>query len=257
MAASYPGAIKSFSQKTDLIDTIASADVNEAYDEIEAMQTELGTNPATLDDTVAPEASPADVADILDQFATAIKTIMGAANWYSTVSIMPSGGWAAKGDIVSASAADTPVLLTVAGNNRIIRANSGASSGLSWDKRQYVELTIFDYTDDCEVGTGGAYFHIPAHLGGLDLVEVHAECITAGTTGTMDIQIANVTQAADMLSTVLTIDTTPDTASDQATTPAVIDAANDDVAENDLLRIDVDVIHSVAAKGLIVTLGFA
>lgn len=257
--ASYPGAIKSFVQQADLVDTIDAADINEAYDEIEAIETELGTAPSTLDDTVAPEASPADVADVLDQFATAIKTLFSAANWYATpVAIVPSGGWAAKGDIISASAADTPILLTVAGNNRIIRANSGASSGLSWDKRQYVQLTVTDFTTNCATGDGQAYLHVPAHLDGLDLVEVHAECITAGTTGTMSIAIYNVTDSVDMLSTLITIDTTPDTGSDEATTPAVIyDDGKEIVAENDVLRIDVDAVHTTPAKGLILTLGFA
>ena len=119
----------------------------------------------------------------------------------------------------------------------------------------YVQVVAFDYTTDCATGNGAAYLHIPAGLAGMNLVEVHAECITAGTTTTMDIQIANVTQAADMLSTVITIDST-ETGSDTGAIPAVIDTVNDDVAENDMLRIDVDSVHTTAAKGLIVTLGF-
>ena len=86
-------------------------------------------------------------------------------------------------------------------------------------------------------------------------MEVHAEVITAGTTGTTDIQIANVTQAADMLTTKITIDS-GETGSDTAAAAAVIDTANDDVATNDLLRVDVDAVSTTAAKGLIVTLGF-
>ena len=89
----------------------------------------------------------------------------------------------------------------------------------------------------------------------MDLVDVHAEVITAGTTGTTDIQIHNVTQAADMLSTKLTIDS-GETGSDTAAAAAVIDTANDDVAENDMLRIDIDAVSTTAAQGLIVTLGF-
>src|SRR3990167_4109227 len=118
-----------------------------------------------------------------------------------------------------------------------------------------VEIVVFDYTTDCATGDGKAYFHIDNKLGGMDLVRVHAECITAGTTGTMDIQIANVTQAADMLSTKLTIDSA-ETGSDTAAAAAVIDTANDDVQTNEVLRIDVDAIHTTAAKGLIVTLVF-
>lgn len=120
---------------------------------------------------------------------------------------------------------------------------------------RYVQVTCFDYTTDTATGDGKGYFHIPAGLNGMNLVEVHAEVITAGTTGTTDIQIHNVTQAADMLTTKITIDST-ETGSDTAATAAVIDTANDDVATNDLIRIDVDAVSTTAAQGLIVTLGF-
>ncbi len=59
-----------------------------------------------------------------------------------------------------------------------------------------------------------------------------------------------------MLSTAITIDTT-ETGSDTAATAAVINTSNDDVTTNDVIRVDVDAIHSgTAAKGLIVTLDF-
>lgn len=120
---------------------------------------------------------------------------------------------------------------------------------------RYVQAVVFDFTTDTATGDGKFYLHIPAALNGMNLVEVHAEVITAGTTGTTDIQIHNVTDAVDMLSTLLTIDSA-ETGSDTAATAAVINAANDDVATNDLLRIDVDAVSTTAAKGLIVTLGF-
>lgn len=120
---------------------------------------------------------------------------------------------------------------------------------------RYVGVTCFDYTTDTATGDGKGYFHIPAGMNGMNLVSVHAEVITAGTTGTTDIQIHNVTQAADMLTTKITIDS-GETGSDTAATAAVIDTANDDVATNDLIRIDVDVVSTTAAQGLIVTLGF-
>jgi len=118
-----------------------------------------------------------------------------------------------------------------------------------------IQITAVEYTTDTAVGDGKAYFHIPASMNGMNLVSVHAEVITAGTTGTTDIQIRNVTDTADMLSTVITIDST-ETGSDTAATPAVINAATDDVATNDLIAIDIDAVSTTAAKGLIVTLEF-
>jgi len=118
-----------------------------------------------------------------------------------------------------------------------------------------VQVTCFDYTTDTATGDGKGYFHIPASMDGMNLTAVHAEVITAGTTGTTDIEIYNVTDSVDMLSTTLTIDS-GETGSDTAATAAVINTSNDDVATNDLIRIDVDAVSTTAAKGLIVTLEF-
>jgi hypothetical protein len=58
-----------------------------------------------------------------------------------------------------------------------------------------------------------------------------------------------------MLSTKLTIDSA-ETGSDTAAAAAVINTSTDDVATNDLLRIDVDAVSTTAPKGLIITLEF-
>jgi len=89
----------------------------------------------------------------------------------------------------------------------------------------------------------------------MNLVYVHARVITAGTTNTTDVQIYNVTDSQDMLSTKITIDST-ETGSDTAVTPPVINTTYDDVVSYDLLRVDVDAKSTTAPKGLIVTLGF-
>jgi len=117
-------------------------------------------------------------------------------------------------------------------------------------------IQVVDGATDTATGDGKAYFTIPEELNGMNLVGVHARVVTAGTTGTTDIQIANVTDSVDMLSTKLTIDS-GETGSDTAATPAVIDTDHDDVATNDLLRIDCDAVATTAAKGLIVRLRFA
>ena len=118
-----------------------------------------------------------------------------------------------------------------------------------------VQAVVFEFATDTETGNGKYYFHIPASMNGMNLVTVHAEVITAGTTNTTNIQIHNATDGQDMLSTGLTIDST-ETGSDTAATPAVINASYDDVATNDVIRIDVDQVSSTAAKGLLVTMEF-
>jgi len=117
------------------------------------------------------------------------------------------------------------------------------------------QMVVFDFTTDVATGDGKFYIHIDSKLNGMNLVRVHAEVITAGTTGTTDIQIANVTDSVDILSTKLTIDS-GETGSDTAATAAVINTANDDVATNDVLRVDVDAVSTTVPKGLMVTLSF-
>jgi hypothetical protein len=103
-------------------------------------------------------------------------------------------------------------------------------------------------------GDGKAYWPVPSQLNGCDLVAVAAGLTTVSSSGLPTVQIANVTQAADMLTTKLSIDAN-ELHSKDATTAAVIDTANDDVATGDLLRIDVDVAGT-GAKGLMVELQF-
>lgn len=43
MTAVYPGSIKAFNRRRDLLDIIQAVDINQTYDEITAMQTTLGT----------------------------------------------------------------------------------------------------------------------------------------------------------------------------------------------------------------------
>lgn len=42
---SYPGAVKTWVSRRDLLDLVVAADVNTIYDEVTAMQQELGTSP--------------------------------------------------------------------------------------------------------------------------------------------------------------------------------------------------------------------
>ncbi len=117
-----------------------------------------------------------------------------------------------------------------------------------------VQVRVFDVTTDTATGDKKATFRVDQRLAGMNIVDVHAEVDTAGTTGTLDIQLRNVTQTADILSTKLTIDS-GETGSDTAAAPAVINAAEDDLTLNDVIAIDVDVIHTTAAKGLLITIG--
>jgi len=132
-------------------------------------------------------------------------------------------------------------------------ANIRTVAGLDTRSFQFV---VFPPLNSVATGDGAFYFTVPAEINTWILTAVHARVITAGTTNTTDIQIHNVTDAVDMLSTKLTIDSA-ETGSDTAAAAAVINTSNDDVATNDLLRIDVDAVSTTPPKGLIVRLQFS
>lgn len=123
-------------------------------------------------------------------------------------------------------------------------------------KRGEVEVQIpcFGTGTDTATGDSKAEFTISDRLAGMNIKRVFAFVTTAGVTGTLNVQISNVTQAADILSTVITIDS-GELHTATAATPAVINGSEDDLTEHDIIAIDVDAIHSgTAAKGLVVGL---
>jgi len=121
--------------------------------------------------------------------------------------------------------------------------------------QEVVTICLFDDSEDAATGDGAGdqLFRVPAKLNGWNLTGVAAYVQTAGTTGTTDVQIHNVTAAADVLSTKLTIDS-GETDTSTAATAAVINAAEDDVSTGDKYRFDVDAVSTTAPKGLWVEL---
>ena len=193
-----------------------------------------------------------------------------ASNEHYTQANITATGTIASG-VWNGTAIDSAYLTsastTVSGASELATAaevNTGTDTGRtvtpdalagSYAGTKGIGLVIIDFTTDVAIGDGKMYFHVPVSMNGMDLVTVHAEVITAGTTSTTDIQIHNLTQTADMLSTKITIDS-GETGSDTAAAAAVINSSNDDIATNDLLRVDIDAISTTAPKGLIVTLEF-
>ena len=121
---------------------------------------------------------------------------------------------------------------------------------------RYVQVLAVAPTTNLTVADGLAYFYVPAGLDGMDLVEVHAEVITApvGSTATFEISINGA--STQMLSTNITIDAS-EFGSDTAATAPVINTSNDDLDTHDVVQINCTQIGSgTAGAGLIVTMGF-
>lgn len=143
----------------------------------------------------------------------------------------------------------------------LVNATTGAVTITQLGGSQLLKIKVFRDNQTVTTGDGKFIFDIDedlwASLGNpasAILTRANAFVTTVSSSGTPTIQIRNVTQAADMLSTRITIDAS-ELRSATAATPPVIDAANDDVALGDLIAIDVDVAGT-GAKGAGVNLTF-
>jgi len=235
------GGGTTFAQDTTfsgIIDITDATDSSDATGDTGALRTEGG----------ASIAKKLYVGTDLDVDGTAevdVLTIAGTA-------IVAQSTTSAVGGVELATAAET----TTGSDAARVVTPDGLAGSVVFGTR-YVQMVIFDFATDIGEGNGKFYLHIPAGLNGMDLVEVHAKVITVGSGSTVDVQVHNLTDTSDMLSTSLTIDN-GELDSKDAATAAVINGSEDDVVTNDVLRIDVDGNggDSTIAKGLIVTLGF-
>ncbi len=118
------------------------------------------------------------------------------------------------------------------------------------------EIKLFADTAPAVVGDGAFFFPIPRDVSNLFLTDAQAGVSTVGGSGTMTVQVHNVSAAVDMLSTEITIDAT-ETTSFTAAVPSVVDVANSQVTVGQTIRIDIDTIPASDGLGLAVMLRFS
>lgn len=154
------------------------------------------------------------------------------------------------GDLAYATGATSLARLAIGASGYILTSTGSAPS---WT--QFIRYFSFELNTDVAlvVGDDAVRFRIPAALNGWNIVSV-AGSRKSGT-GVPAIQIRNVTDAVDVLSTKLTIDS-GETDSSTADTAAVIDTSKDDVATADQFAIDVDVAGTTTLH-MVVEIGFA
>ena len=137
--------------------------------------------------------------------------------------------------------------------NLFCKNDAGSTFSLT---RRIMQIAVTDPNGSAiTTGDGKAYFRINSELNGYNITAVAAHVTTVSSSGTVDVQIANVTDTVDLLSTKITIDANEKDSS-TAATAAVINTANDDVATGDEWRIDIDAAGT-GAKGLIVEITFS
>jgi hypothetical protein len=146
----------------------------------------------------------------------------------------------------------------------LVKANPNGEflrDDLTWAvaaKEKAISLYCVEGETSCAVASGVGYFLVPPVLNGLNIAidGVMASVVSAGVTGTMDIRLARRRSGfwVNILSRVLTIDSTKLDSS--TATAAEVNTANDDVHAYDLIRADIDKVHTTPAQGLVINVGF-
>ena len=109
----------------------------------------------------------------------------------------------------------------------------------AFTERTFVIKCVAD-TIGPSVGNGITHVTIPSTLDGKNLSSAQAHVYTAGTGSTTTVQLHNLTDGQDMLSTPITIDASEKDSS-TAATPSVTGSYTG-VSTADVIRIDVDVV---------------
>jgi hypothetical protein len=186
------------------------------------------------------QASGVSVPTISSTDALTNKDISGASNTYRSASDTVVGA------VELATSAETTT-----GTDATRAVTPDGLAGSSIFGRKSMSVYVVGATTDVSAGDGQYYFMIPEALNGMNLVRAIARVVTAGTTNATTIDIFNVTDSVDMLSTAISI-----ASGGTLATAGTVNTSTDDVATNDLIRIDVTSVSTTKPKGLIVEMEF-
>ncbi len=139
------------------------------------------------------------------------------------------------------------------GSDVKVPSEQAVREAITQQERTVIIKVIADDTT-LTTGDGKAHFTVSEVLTGMDLTSALAHVYTVSSSGLPKVQIHNLTDAVDMLSTEITIDATEKDSS-TAVAPSVVNGATDDVVTGDEIRIDVDTAGT-GTKGLEVRLTF-
>lgn len=172
----------------------------------------------------------------------------------------------AKGDLIVGFDHYSPARLPVGANKEILIADSSQPYGVKWGPAdetviaplpQTLQFKVVTDATTLTTGDGKFVFCIPTSLDGFHLTAAHAFCSDPPVGGPPIplIQIRNVSNGFDMLSTRITIDLNEVSSYTAATGPA-IDVTHATVVKGDLISVDVDAAGN-GTKGLGVHLTFS
>lgn len=106
-------------------------------------------------------------------------------------------------------------------------------------EKRIMYVRVIDLSMPLIAGDSTTKIIVSSELNGMNLINAHAAIYSVSTSGLPTIQIHNLTDTVDMLTTPITIDV-GELSSYTALTQPEIDVDNDDVVTGDVLRVDVD-----------------
>lgn len=200
---------------------------------------------ATYDLTTAGKA----LLDDADNTAQRTTLGLGTMSTQSSSSFVANTLVDAKGDLISATAADTPARLAVgATNGHVLKVASGESTGLQWaGQSEVVIIAVGDETTAITTGTTKVAFRMPFAM---TVTAVRASLTTSGTGSTVVDVNEGAGAGTTILSTKITIETGEESSVDATTQPVISDSA---IADDARITIDIDTAATGAA-GLKVSL---
>jgi hypothetical protein len=118
-----------------------------------------------------------------------------------------------------------------------------------WRNRGLIYVVkVFDDSTTLTTGDGKVIVPIPIEFDATHIIHVEAFLSTVSSSGAITVQLRNVTDSVDILSTAITIDQSEFNSKDAAT-PFVINFTNAQLAHGDRIAVDVDGAGT-GAKGL-------
>ena len=114
--------------------------------------------------------------------------------------------------------------------------------------KKYLHIKVVDDATVLTTGDGKFIFRLPNDFAGMNLVAVEMFVTTVSSSGLPTVQLRNITQAADILTTKITIDS-GELDSNDASAAVSINTSEDDYTSADQIAVDVD-ISGTGAKGL-------
>lgn len=134
------------------------------------------------------------------------------------------------------------------GERQLLRRPATATADIAGDEEIVLQVKVV--SDDILLAVGNEQFYIAIteEIDGLSLVACDAWVSTVSSSGVITVQLHNVMQSVDMLSTSITIDQ-GEFHSKDAATPSVINPGNAVVSWGDLIRVDIDAAGT-GARGL-------